>query len=193
MRRLANLLSKDPQVQICHRVKCPKVKRSAHSKNTLHYELVSKEGPSCFYSYLFEVQFFDKQWEKEFGIYFKLYCPGQYGSYPHKLMMYQNGTVGNNIRYQDVCTDINIVNIAYGYSDDVVNNSMVEYTWSHHISGHGDLVGVQSMIAYPYEIFYPFFETYNIIANWTDCNYTFGVYDNETGKYTGVIGQVNIF
>ena len=108
-------------------------------------------------------------------------------------MIYQNGTVGNDIRYQDVCTDINIVNIAFAYSDDVDNNSMVEYTWSHHISGHGDLVGVQGMIAYPYEIFYPFFETYNIIANWTDCNYTFGVYDNETGKYTGVIGQVNLF
>ena len=167
--------------------------RSTIFKNTLHYELVFKDGPSCFYSYLFEVQFFDKQWEKEFGIYFKLYCPGQYGSYPHKLMMYQNGTVGTNIRYQDVCTDINIVNIAYGYSWMVVNNSMVEWVTVGHNSGHGDRVGVFTSIPYPYEIFHPFFEKYNIIANWTDCNYTLGTYNNETGKYTGVIGQVNLF
>ena len=107
--------------------------------------------------------------------------------------MYQNGTVGNNIRYQDVCTDINIVNIAYAYSDEVVNNSMVEWKLLAHKSGHGDFVGVYSMISYYYEIFYPFFETYNIIANWTDCNYTWGTYNNETGKYNGVVGQVNLF
>ena len=108
-------------------------------------------------------------------------------------MMYQNGTVGNNIRYQDVCTDINIVNIPYGYSDRVVNNSMVEWVAGAHKSGHGDLVGERSMIPYGYETFLSFFEKYTIIVNWTDCNYTFGTYNNETGKYTGVIGQVNLF
>ena len=54
-------------------------------------------------------------------------------------------------------------------------------------------VGVLSSIPYYYEIFLPFFEKYKIIVNWTDCNYTFGVYDNETGKDTGVIGKVNLF
>ena len=106
-------------------------------------------------------------------------------------MMYQNGTVGNNIKYGEVCTDINIVNIVYAYSHKVVNNSMVE--WVAGPSGHGDFVGVYTSIPFEYEILLPFFEKYNIIANWTDCNYTGGTYDNETGKYNGVIGQVNLF
>ena len=91
-----------------------------------------------------------------------------------------------------VCTEINIVNIAYSWSDDVINNTMVIWWSASHISGHGDLVGTLGMIPYKYEVFSPFFEKYKIIANWTDCNYTFGVYDNETGKYNGVIGQVNL-
>ena len=54
-------------------------------------------------------------------------------------------------------------------------------------------VGVLSSIPYYYEIFLPFFEKYNIIANWTDCHNTFVLCDNETGKDTGVIGKVNLF
>ena len=45
-------------------------------------------------------------------------------------------------------------------------------------------VGVLSSIPYYYEIFLPFFEKYNIIANWTDCHNTFVLCDNETGKDT---------
>ena len=60
-------------------------------------------------------------------------------------------------------------------------------------SGHGDLVGVLSAIAQYHEILIPFFKNYNIVNNWIDCNYTFGEYDNKTGKWTGALGQVNLF
>ena len=44
-------------------------------------------------------------------------------------MMYDNGTVSNNIRYQDICTDKVVVNIAYIDRQRVfkiVNNTMKE-------------------------------------------------------------------
>ena len=38
-----------------------------------------------------------------------------------------------------------------------------------------------------------FFLNYNILVNWTNCNYTWGWFDYETGKWTGAVGQVNIY
>ena len=32
----------------------------------------------------------------------------------------------------------------------------------------------------------------NIVINWINCNYTWGIFDYETGKWTGAVGQVNI-
>ena len=91
---------------------------------------------------------------------------------PHKLIMYEDGTVGHNIRYQDICSDKYAVRIAYFYSEDVVNNSLV--VRKNYKSGHGDFVGIYTYtsIPYNYEIMAPFLENYNIIVNWTDCNFT---------------------
>ena len=43
------------------------------------------------------------------SVYFKVYCPGQYKRPPHKLIMYQDGSVSKNVK----CTDKSIVNVAY--------------------------------------------------------------------------------
>ena len=75
---------------------------------------------------MFKVHISKNQLEKEFGLAYEVYCPGQYKSYPHKLIMYQDGSVGDNIRYQDICIDKYAVSIAHFYSNRVVNNSMVE-------------------------------------------------------------------
>ena len=104
-------------------------------------------------------------------------------------MIHYNGYVGNTIRYQDTCIDKYAVSIAYAYSSEVVNNSLVEWTSMAHKSGHGDLVGTYPSIHYYYEIIIPFLEHHNIIVNWIDCNYTWGTFDNETGTI-GVLGQV---
>ena len=37
---------------------------------------------------------------------FKVYCPGQYKRSPQKLMMYQDGSVSKNVKYQELCTDV---------------------------------------------------------------------------------------
>ena len=108
-------------------------------------------------------------------------------------MLNKDGTVGSNIRYQDICSDKYAVSIAYYNSWHVFNNSMVEYKSVSHKSGHGDLVGLFSSISYNYEIIGTFLENYDINVYWIDCNYNWGTIDTETGKWTGLIGQVNMF
>ena len=46
-----------------------------------------------------------------------------------------------------------------------------------------------SRIPYDFEILEVFFENKNI--NWINCNYTWGWYDDETGRWTGAVGKVN--
>ena len=43
------------------------------------------------------------------------------------------------------------------------------------------------------EILSIFFKNYNIIVYWINCNGSFGSIDNLTGKWTGAVGQVNIY
>ena len=101
--------------------------------------------------------------------------------------MYNNGSVSNKVRYQDICTDRFVANIGYVWSDDVVNNSLVEHPLG------GIIKGEYSYIPWHFEIIGSFLFNYNIIVNkWIDCNDTYGIFDNETGKWTGAVGQVNI-
>ena len=120
------------------------------------------------------------------GTLFKVYCPGQYQSFPHKLTMYNNGSVSSKVRYQDICTDRFVANIAHARSNDVVNNSMVEYPLY-------IIEGEWSYIPWHFEIIGSFLFNFNIIVNrWIDCNNTHGTLDYETGKWTGAVRQVNI-
>ena len=52
----------------------------------------------------------------------------------------------------------------------------------------GDIIGHYS---YDTEILSKFISNYNILVNWIDCNYTWGWFDDETGKWTGAVGQVS--
>ena len=51
---------------------------------------------------------------------------------------------------------------------------------------------VRSYIPYDYEILSSFFENYHIIVTWIDCNFNFGLFDEETGHWTGAVGKVVI-
>ena len=120
------------------------------------------------------------------GTFFKVYCPGQYKSFPHKLMMYDNGSVKSKVSYQDICADKFIANIANVWSNDVVNNSMVKHPLY-------IIEGEYSSIPNDFEIIGSFLSNYNIIVNkWIDCNNTGGIIDSETGKWTGCMGQVKM-
>ena len=78
------------------------------------------------------------------------------------------------------------INVAYndepGYFV-IVNNSMFEYP-TYNIEGYG------SNIPNHFEILEVFFE--NKIIHWLNCNYTWGWYDDETGRWTGAVGKVKM-
>ena len=79
-------------------------------------------------------------------------------------------------------------NIAYNDDPDwfeIVDNSMVEYP-AHFIEGG------YTNIPYDFEILEIFLKSYVIAINWIDCNYTWGWYDDETGRWTGAVGKVKM-
>ena len=121
---------------------------------------------------------------------FKVYCPGQYKTSPHKLKMYNNGSVSNHIRYENICDSENFVmNVAYepwpGFFE-VVNNTMVEWY------DYWGLINDVTQVPYDYEILKTFFKNYNIgIINWRDANGDAGFFNHETGNWTGIVGLVN--
>ena len=144
---------------------------------------------------ILKFQIDDKQKGVESETLFKVYCPGQYKRFPHKLMMYNNGSVSKNVRYQDICVERFAVSVAYNNEPgwlEVENNSLVDLRekWEY---THQQLVGVLSYISADDEILSEFFLNYNIIINWIDCNYTWGWFDYETGKWTGAVGKVTIY
>ena len=100
--------------------------------------------------------------------------------------MYDDGSVSSKVRYSDICKDRFVANIAHVWSEDVVNNSLVEYPLY-------IIEGEYSSIASDSEIIGSFLSIYNIIVNkWIDCNYTYGIFNHETGKWTGAVEQVKM-
>ena len=130
----------------------------------------------------------NKHQENKYSI--KVYCQGQYKNFPQKLLLHHDGSVGNIIRYQDICTDKYVANIAFQASYIAVNNTFVENVAGP--TGHGDFVGKWSSIPFMDEITLPFLEKFNIIATLIDCNYSMPLLDEDTGEWGGVVGQVNI-
>ena len=100
--------------------------------------------------------------------------------------MYNNGSVSNKVRYQDICTDKFVANMAYIFGWRVVNNSLVEFPLF-------IIEGTKPFIPLDWEIIGSFLLNYNVIVKkYIDCNKTAGIFDYETGKWTGAVGQVNI-
>ena len=96
---------------------------------------------------------------------FKVYCPGRYKTSPHKLKMYNNGSVSNNIRYPEICKSENFsANIAY-YNEDayfeIVNNTMVKSFYENDPKKDDYerlLVDDYTMIVYDFEILNTFIQ-----------------------------------
>ena len=107
-------------------------------------------------------------------------------------MMYPNGSVTNNVRYLDICTEKFVINVAYNNdpfrSFKIANNSLVPFKPKY----NGNRVGIVSNIPYDFQILSKLFENNNIIVNWINCNYTWGSIDQETGNWSGLVGQVSI-
>ena len=48
-----------------------------------------------------------------------------------------------------------------------------------------------SNIPWDHEIINSFIFKYNVNASWTECNYTWGVFNETTGRWNGAVGQVD--
>ena len=77
---------------------------------------------------ILQFQIDDNQRELDSGTMLKMYCPGQYNHFPHKLMI-KNGQISNNVKFQELCVERFAVNVAYNNDPwvfEVENNSMVD-------------------------------------------------------------------
>ena len=150
------------------------------------------------------------------GVSFHLKCPGHYSTHPSKLMMIQNGTIRDKIKYIDICNGKIPVTVAYHnipevFDVDKERNAMVEQDI--HNSSNVRFEGEHSRQSFDWEILKLFFLEHNIILNWTgpcnekgfildekglrreygyigECKGGWGDYDYDTESWTGVIGQV---
>ena len=81
------------------------------------------------------------------------------------------------------------INVAYNNNPGwfkIVNNSMFEW------NDYWGLINDKSNIPYNFEILEIFFKTKNVIINWINCNYTWGLFDDETERWTGAVGKVKL-
>ena len=107
------------------------------------------------------------------------------------MMIFKNGTTKDDLQYKDLCKEEHHVRIAYNnavgwFEIDNITNTMVEYPhWKIMVDDYG-------MLSDEYEILKTFFSKFNIKPTWINCNYTWGVFDDETGYWTGAVGQVQI-
>ena len=142
----------------------------------------------------FKVQLSNNKKEVGNETLFKVFCPGQYGSFPHKLKMYQNGSVHNDIKYEDICSDMFVTNVAYTHIANVAYTTYVNGTIHKPPPGfsipHALWIGKRSQIPYTFEILLPFFKHNNIFAIGINCNGEFGHYDLENETFTGCYGKV---
>ena len=108
------------------------------------------------------------------------------------MMIFKNGTTKDDLQFKDLCQEEHEVLIAYNNEEDFfgidnISNSMVEYPhWFLMVGDYGKLSD-------DYELLKSFFSKFNIKPTWINCNYTWGWFDDETGHWTGALGQVEIF
>ena len=132
------------------------------------------------------------------GKLFYLMCPGENERY-HTLKISHDGTVNRNLRYNDLCEvselssepEYHKIIIAYNndpswFEIDDQSNTMIEYPLSLSISNSKENL----FTALTYEVLKVFFNKYKLVPNWINCNYNWGWYDENTGKWTGAVGKV---
>ena len=111
-------------------------------------------------------------------------------SFPYQMLISSDGTVFPEARYGDICYELNYVRVAANFEEGVIE--------LHNKTGFYDFIRVPidvqtgwSSICYEYEILDAFFERFNVIPIYSDMNYTWGWYDNETELWTGGVGAVS--
>ena len=125
--------------------------------------------------------------DNRYTLTFTLQCPNL--DHQLSLSLLHDATVRGDIHYYDVCKVADSVNIAYNndyaarFEVDHETQTMVEYPVR-------PVNGWFSYIPRNWEIIKPFLEHYSLTPTWINCHYTWGWLDEETGTWTGPVGQV---
>ena len=91
-------------------------------------------------------------------------------------------------RYKEICGEKKKVNIGFNNYHKILkveNNTLMPYP-----ARGTHLYGEDSKVSYDWEVLSKFFSIHNIQANWLDCHYIAGHYDEDLGGWTGCMGRV---
>ena len=130
-------------------------------------------------------------------VQFVMTCPGMSHSSTFTPHMRVNGEVDDGKVWGDLCREKR-VNIAYRNMDpffwyDPVATQYYyhgRWVWSQGMwRYHGALTENYSFKSYQWEILQSFFDIHDIVPVWIPCD-TSSVYDEELGRWTGLVGQV---
>ena len=131
------------------------------------------------------------------GTIFHLMCPDQTNDF-HRVVMARDGTVRG--KYKDYCPHTREVaepkkrEISIAYNNNYWGGFYVygAMVMKEDFPLHNTLVHAKEypIVTYDWEIFKMFFENYNIEPKWIYCYNIPGLFDEETGKWTGAVGKV---
>ena len=118
---------------------------------------------------------------------FTLQCPNL--DHQLTLSLLHDATVRGDIHYYDVCKVADPVTIAYNnepsdnFEVDPETQTMEEFPVN-------PVKGWWSYIPDDWEIMKPFLDHYTLTPTWLDCDGIPGIFDEETGTWTGAVGKV---
>ena len=104
------------------------------------------------------------------------------------LSLLNDATVSGDVHFYDVCKVADSVTIAYNtlwtwFELDFEWQAMEPFPVR-------PKKGEYTKIPRDWEIIKPFLDHYSLNATWVDCEFTQGVFDNNTGTWTGAVGKV---
>ena len=115
-------------------------------------------------------------------------------SIPYQLLISSDGTVFPEAKYKDICYEINYLRVAVNIEEGIFEfaknttgfTDIERYPNEYHKTGFSNII-------FEYEVLDIFFERFNIIPIYSDMNFTWGWYEEDTGLWTGGTGAVIIF
>ena len=121
------------------------------------------------------------------GWFFKFVCPGNAMSTLHdRLLLLKNATVKSNLGVEEVCHE-KYVNIAFNNR----NNDMLVSTKSGEMIRQSLNIELRGgNVAQEWEMQDMFFNNNNIKPRWSNCNSTWGILNETTGKWSGAVGVI---
>ena len=105
-------------------------------------------------------------------------------------MLSSDGKVFPEAQYRDICYELNYVRVAINFDEGSIGIHNKTNEFFDFIRIPIDVKTGWSSICYEWEVMDAFYVRHNVIPIYSDMNYTWGWYDNETELWTGGVGAV---